>query len=93
RTPITALFLVFALSKQWLLLKPVLSACLGSVLVARLLARDSLFERLLRLTGDAETTQPPGLGEPGPLRPNALPLRPRAAQGGSCQFGSGEPVQ
>lgn len=80
RTPITALFLVFALSKQWLLLKPVLSACLGSVLVARLLARDSLFERLLRLSGDAESTPPAGLGEPGPLRPNALPLRPRAAQ-------------
>jgi CIC family chloride channel protein len=89
RTPITALFLVFALSKQWLLLKPVLSACLGSVLVARLLARDSLFERLLRLSGDAESTPPAGLGEPGPLRPNALPLRPRTAQAASASAGQG----
>jgi CIC family chloride channel protein len=70
RTPITALFLVFALSKQWLLLKPVLSACLGSVLVARLLARDSLFERMIRLTA-------PDASLPQPLAPRAVPLRPR----------------
>ena len=70
RTPITALFLVFALSKQWLLLKPVLSACLGSVLVARLLARDSLFERMIR-----QST--PESSDPQPLAPRTLPLRPR----------------
>jgi chloride channel protein, CIC family len=70
RTPITALFLVFALSKQWLLLKPVLSACLGSVLVARLLARESLFERLLRAT----PSDGRGAGAPAA---RAVPLRPR----------------
>jgi CIC family chloride channel protein len=79
RTPITALFLVFALSKQWLLLKPVLSACLGSVLVARLLARESLFERLLRLTPEAEPASTSMLGGNGPLRPKTLPLRPRTS--------------
>jgi len=70
RTPITALFLVFALSKQWLLLKPVLSACLGGVLVARLLARDSLFERMIRQA-------PPDGAGPQPLAPRTVPLRPR----------------
>lgn len=70
RTPITALFLVFALSKQWLLLKPVLSACLGSVLVARLLARESLFERMIRLAL-------PDSSKPQGLNPRSVPLRPR----------------
>ncbi|MEB3306948.1 MAG: chloride channel protein [Cyanobacteriota bacterium] len=78
RTPITALFLVFALSKQWLLLKPVLSACLGSTLVARLLARDSLFERLLRLA-PASATDPCG-SPPGP-QPRSVPLRPQLHPG------------
>lgn len=72
RTPITAVFLVFALSKQWLLLKPVLSACLGSVLIARLLHRDSLFDRLLRLTPGSSD----GADRPLPS-PRAIPLRPR----------------
>ena len=77
RTPITALFLVFALSKEWLLLKPVLSACLGSVLVARALARESLFERLIHLSPDggsswsAITHAPP---------PSSVPLRPRLGE-------------
>jgi CIC family chloride channel protein len=81
RTPITALFLVFALSKQWLLLKPVLSACLGSVLVARLLARESLFERLLRLTPEAAEAAFTAPASPGPLKPKTLPLRPRPGPG------------
>lgn len=79
RTPITALFLVFALSKEWLLLKPVLSACLGSILVARLLASESLFERLIQLA-------PPGhQGWAGPVAaplPSSVPLRPRLSSGG-----------
>jgi CIC family chloride channel protein len=78
RTPITALFLVFALSKQWLLLKPVLSACLGSILVARLLAGESLFERLIQLA-------PPGhqgwSGAPPAPAPTSVPLRPRLGEG------------
>jgi chloride channel protein, CIC family len=82
RTPITALFLVFALSKQWLLLKPVLSACLGSILVARLLASESLFERLIQLA-------PPGHqgwagADPTPTAtPTTVPLRPRLGAGPS----------
>jgi CIC family chloride channel protein len=73
RTPITALFLVFALSKQWLLLKPVLSACLGSILVARQLARDSLFERLIRLTASSD-------GAGWMPAPALVPLRPRLSR-------------
>ncbi|MFO8237908.1 MAG: chloride channel protein [Prochlorococcaceae cyanobacterium] len=86
RTPITALFLVFALSKQWLLLKPVLSACLGSFLVARLLASESLFERLIQLA-------PPGhqgwAGHaPRPAAtPRAVPLRPRLGNATSAGAG------
>lgn len=85
RTPITALFLVFALSKQWLLLKPVLSACLGGVLVARLLARDSLFERLIRLAPQPSATQ-------GSASPSSVPLRPRLKEKGVSKTGNSPPV-
>ncbi|MEO1002146.1 MAG: chloride channel protein [Cyanobacteria bacterium J06638_7] len=78
RTPITALFLVFALSKEWLLLKPVLSACLGSILVARLLASESLFERLIQLAPAGQQNWPGATT--APVRgsgPSSVPLRPR----------------
>jgi CIC family chloride channel protein len=80
RTPITALFLVFALSKQWLLLKPVLSACLGSILVARLLAGESLFERLIQL---APAGHQGWSGAPAAPAPSSVPLRPRLGEGAS----------
>ncbi|WP_255147863.1 ClC family H(+)/Cl(-) exchange transporter [Synechococcus sp. ATX 2A4] len=47
RTPITAMFLTFALTKDPLILKPLLVACLGGFLMAQLLDRQSLFERLI----------------------------------------------
>ena len=47
RTPITAMFLTYALTKDPLILKPLLVACLGGFLMAQLLHRQSLFERLI----------------------------------------------
>lgn len=44
RTPITAMFLTFALTKDPLILKPLLVACLGGFLMAQLLHRHSLFD-------------------------------------------------
>ncbi|MEX1315568.1 MAG: chloride channel protein [Synechococcaceae cyanobacterium] len=82
RTPITALFLVFSLSKQWLLLKPVLSACLGSILVARLLAGESLFDRLIRLTPAGHQGWP-GAGPTHRPAPSSVPLRPRLGGDGN----------
>ena len=45
RTPISAMFLAFALTKDLLILKPILVACLTSFLVARLFNPDSIYER------------------------------------------------
>jgi CIC family chloride channel protein len=86
RTPITALFLVFALSKQWLLLKPVLSACLGSILVARLLASDSLFERLIQLAPPGHQGWAGHAPTHGPA-PSSVPLRPRLGDAGAAGAG------
>ncbi len=61
RTPISATFLTFAISKDLLILKPVLVACLGSLVTARLLHRQSLFKRLIP-TGEA--SQPPPEADP-----------------------------
>ena len=61
RTPISATFLTFAISKDLLILKPVLVACLGSLVTARLLHRQSLFKRLIP-TGDPP--QPPPEADP-----------------------------
>jgi len=47
RTPITAMFLAFALTKDLLILKPILVACLASFLVARLFDHRSIYERQL----------------------------------------------
>jgi len=47
RTPITAMFLAFALTKDLLILKPILVACLASFLVARLFDERSIYERQL----------------------------------------------
>ena len=45
RTPISAMFLAFALTKDLLILKPILVACLTSFVVARLFNSDSIYER------------------------------------------------
>ena len=47
RTPITAMFLAFALTKDLLILKPILVACLASFLMARLFDERSIYERQL----------------------------------------------
>ncbi len=92
RTPITALFLVFALSKEWLLLKPVLSACLGSIVVSRLLASESLFERLIQLAPPGHQAWAGDAPSPGPA-PSSVPLRPRLGHANAAGAGpeSGQP--
>ncbi|WP_399237585.1 chloride channel protein [Synechococcus sp. CS-1328] len=82
RTPISATFLTFAISKDLLILKPVLEACLGSLVTARLLHRQSLFKRLI-------PSEPDGVAPSGrtdnftlpsvPLRPRPLPRPERAS--------------
>jgi CIC family chloride channel protein len=49
RTPITAMFLAFALTKELLILKPILVACLSSFLVARLFNEHSIYERQITM--------------------------------------------
>ena len=49
RTPITAMFLAFALTKDLLILKPILVASLTSFLVARLFDERSIYERQINI--------------------------------------------
>ncbi len=49
RTPITAMFLAFALTKNLLILKPLLIACITSFLVARLFNEHSIYERQIEM--------------------------------------------
>ena len=49
RTPITAMFLAFALVKDLLILKPILVACLTSFLIARLFNPHSIYERQMSM--------------------------------------------
>ncbi|CAI8170090.1 MAG: H(+)/Cl(-) exchange transporter ClcA [Prochlorococcus marinus str. MIT 9215] len=49
RTPITAMFLAFALTKDLLILKPILVASLASFLVARLFDSRSIYERQIKM--------------------------------------------
>ncbi|MDP6851858.1 MAG: ClC family H(+)/Cl(-) exchange transporter [Prochlorococcaceae cyanobacterium ETNP1_MAG_8] len=49
RTPITAMFLAFALTKDLLILKPILIASLASFLIARLMNQRSIYERQMNL--------------------------------------------
>jgi len=73
RTPMTATFLTFALTKELLLLKPLLVASLGSLVVARLLHRQSIFQRLIAPTTPGNSG---GKGVGG-LPVLSVPLRPR----------------
>jgi len=45
RTPITAMFLAFALTKNLLIMKPVLISCIASFLIARAFNEESIYER------------------------------------------------
>ena len=49
RTPITAMFLAFALTKNLIILKPVLISCITSFLVARLFNERSIYERQIQI--------------------------------------------
>ena len=73
RTPITATFLTFAVTRDLLILKPILVACLGSYIVARLLHRDSLFRRLI----PPDSTPSAGAAGRVELSQRSVPLRPR----------------
>ena len=49
RTPITAMFLAFALTKNLIILKPVLISCITSFLIARLFDKKSIYERQIEI--------------------------------------------
>ncbi len=49
RTPITAMFLAFALTKNLLIMKPVLISCIASFLVARAFNEESIYERQIQI--------------------------------------------
>ena len=48
-TPITAMFLAFALSKDLLILKPLLICCITSFLIARIFNESSIYERQIQI--------------------------------------------
>jgi len=54
RTPISAMFLAFALTKDLLILKPILVACLMSFVVARLFNPHSIYERQMGMELNSE---------------------------------------
>tara|TARA_Y100001968_G_scaffold316134_1_gene343547 strand:- start:27 stop:1385 length:1359 start_codon:yes stop_codon:yes gene_type:complete len=49
RTPITAMFLAFALTKDLLILKPLLICCITSFLIARIFHESSIYERQIQI--------------------------------------------
>ncbi len=53
-TPITAMFLAFALTKNLLILKPILVCCITSFLVARIFSEQSIYERQIIMEGAEE---------------------------------------
>ena len=57
RTPISAVFIIFALTKNALILKPVLLACIFSYIAGRICNDSSIYERQLtqKLQGELET--------------------------------------
>ena len=56
RTPISAMFLAFALTKDLLILKPILVACLMSFVVARIFNQHSIYERQMGMELAVEET-------------------------------------
>ena len=55
RTPLTAMFLAFALTKNLLILKPLLITCIASFLTARIFNEHSIYERQITIE-EAELT-------------------------------------
>jgi len=49
RTPLTAMFLAFALTKNLLILKPLLITCIASFLTARIFNEHSIYERQIEI--------------------------------------------
>jgi len=49
RTPITAMFLAFALTKNLLIMKPVLISCIASFFIARAFNEESIYERQIQI--------------------------------------------
>ena len=49
RTPLTAMFLAFALTKNLLILKPLLITCIASYLTARIFNEHSIYERQIEI--------------------------------------------
>tara|TARA_B100000700_G_scaffold60406_1_gene66041 strand:+ start:106 stop:1467 length:1362 start_codon:yes stop_codon:yes gene_type:complete len=49
RTPLTAMFLAFALTKNLLILKPLLITCIASFLTARIFNEHSIYERQIEM--------------------------------------------
>ncbi len=49
RTPITAMFLAFALTKNLLIMKPVLISCIASFMIARAFNEESIYERQIQI--------------------------------------------
>ena len=76
RAPLTATFLTFAFTKELLILKPILVACLGSLVMARTLHPQSIFKRMT----PPEDSAKGGGGEPQDLTLASVPLRPRNLQ-------------
>ena len=52
RTPVTAMFLAFALTKNLIVLKPILITCLTSFLVARIFNEHSIYHRQIEIDGE-----------------------------------------
>ena len=52
RTPITAMFLAFALTKDLIIMKPVLISCITSFLIARSFNQESIYERQIKIEVD-----------------------------------------
>ncbi len=61
RTPITAMFLAFALTKNLLILKPLLITCLTSFLIARIFNEHSIYDRQIDMELQEENAIRSGL--------------------------------
>ena len=81
RTPISAMFLAFALTKDLLILKPILVACLTSFVVARLFHPDSIYERQMGMELDSEGRMQQRLNRH--RRPFEAPAPPKSPGGDS----------
>ncbi len=81
RTPVSAMFLAFALTKDLVVLKPILITCLASFLVARVFNDESIYHRQLNLQfTNTSSIDPKGNNKrlnktinPNPLNPTSPP--------------------